>query len=143
MSNQEIPDQQIPSEIAPINPGEIIRPAQESLHNAFVTQNEVKKDYRSRVEAQEEVRARYLAKVKREKEELKKHPDIIKLKIRNLKDQHDECLESLHYAKQDYDALLQQADLTGKTSAAKEVMERIEKEIWDARREISELEALL
>ncbi len=84
-----------------------------------------------------------MAQVKREKEEIKKHPDALKFKIRNLKEQHDECLESLHYAKQDYEALLNSADITGKTTRAKEIVERIEKEIFDCRREISELEGLL
>jgi hypothetical protein len=133
----------IPDEIPPVAPGELIMPAKESLHNASITQAAVKNDYRSRLEAQEEVRARYLAHIKREAEELKKNPDVIKMKIRNLKEQHDECLESLHYAKQDYETLLNSADITGKTSAAKIIMERIEKEIFDARKEISELEALL
>lgn len=133
----------IPDDMPEVKPGELIAPARESLHNASLTQLEVKKDYRARLEAQEEVRARYLAQIKREKEELKKDPDIIKFKIRNLKEHHDECLESLHYAKQDYETLLNSADITGKTSAAKVIVERMEREIYDVRKEISELEALL
>lgn len=142
-SNLDIPNLDNLPDMPSIKRSEIIIPAKESLHNASISQGEVKKDYRSRVEAQDEIRARYLAQIKRENEELRKNPKIIKLKIRNLKEQHDACQESLHYAKQDYETLLNKADITGKTSAAKEIMERIEKEIYDVRRAISDLEALL
>jgi chromosome segregation ATPase len=142
-SNQDIPNLDALPDMPAIKRSELIMPAREALHNAGITQGEVKKDYRARVEAQDEIRARYLAQIKREREELRKTPKIIKLKIRNLKDQHDACQESLHYAKQDYETLLNKADITGKTTAAKEIMERIEREIFEVRRDISELEALL
>ena len=133
----------IPDDIAPINPGEIITPAKEALHNASISQADVKNEYHHRLEEQDEIKARYLAHIKREKEELKKNPEFIKFKIRNLKEQIDECNESLHYAKQDWETLLANADITGKATAAKEIVERIEKEIFTAKREISDLEGLL
>jgi hypothetical protein len=133
----------LPSDIDPINPSEIIIPAKEALHNAAITQSDVKSDYHKRVEEQDEKKARLLAKIKREREELKKNPDMIKYKIRNLKEQINECDESLHYARQDVDALVANADITGKVSQAKIIVERIEKEIYDAKKEISELEGLL
>jgi cell division septum initiation protein DivIVA len=142
-SNLDIPNLDNLPDMPSIKRSEIIIPAREALHNAGITQGEVKKDYRARVEAQDEIRARYLDQIKREREELKKEPKIIKLKIRNLKEQHDACQESLHYAKQDYETLLNNADITGKASAAKVIMERIEKEIFDLRRDISDHEALL
>jgi hypothetical protein len=144
--NDEIPYHEInvPEGIAPIKPEEFIgTPAGEALHNASVTQKEVKSDYHRRLEEQEEKRAKFLARIKREHEEMKKNPDVIKLKIRNLKEQVDECEEALHYAKQDYEAFLHNADITGKATAAKVIMERIEREIYDAKKEISELEGLL
>jgi len=140
----DIPDiTSLPSEVAPINPSEFIMPAGEALHNAGITQSEVKSDYKRRVEEQYAIRAKYLAHIKREEEELKKDPDAIKFKLTNLKDQHDALHESLHYAKQDYDALLNNADLTGRTSASKAIVDRMEREIYDVRQQISQLNGLL
>jgi chromosome segregation ATPase len=133
----------IPIDIPSINPSEIIIPAKESLHNASLTQEEVKTEYRRLLEEQEEKKARYLAHIKREKELLLKDPTAIKFKIRNLKDHHDACLEALHYANQDYEAWVNKADLTGKLASARAIKEGIEKEIEDCRTEISKLEALL
>jgi hypothetical protein len=135
-------DNIIPDETVSNNGG-ILTPAPEALHNASISQKDVKKEYQGRLVQQDEVRARYLDHIKREKESLKKDKVAIKFKIRTLKDLHDACLESLHYAKQDLDHLMNHADITGKATAARKIVEGIEKEIFDAKRDISELEKLL
>lgn len=137
-SIEDIPD------IAPIKPEEVIdAPFKESLIEVAQTQKEVKTMYQRAVEKHAENAARLKAHIKSSKEAEDADRNFILFKIQNMKDMIDENTEALHYAQQDYDALVMKADLSGKAAAAKEVCNRLERDIASFKRELSELERSL
>lgn len=128
-------------EIPPINPEEVV-PMKENLIEVAFSQKEVKGMYQRLVEAQDEKLARLKASIKSSDVD-KKDREFILFKIQNMKDQIDENTEALHYAQQDYNALVMKADLSDKMTAAREVVVRIERDIAHYKQELSELERKL
>jgi hypothetical protein len=136
-SLDDIPD------IAPIKREELIIPSfKESLNEASTSQQDVKNEYKMKVEEQAEKLARLKARIRDSQLDERKNQEFILFKIANLKEEIDQLEESLHYAKQDYDAWVAKADLSGGASKALAVVETLERDIHKAKMEISRLEAL-
>lgn len=122
---------------------DIIIPAGEALDNADKTQKEIKQLYRNLVETQQEDVNRLKYKFKQLNKEPLKDKELIKFKMRSIKEQLEELMESRHYLVQDYEQLIKLADLSGRASSAKQVLDDMDREIEMARQELSQLNALL
>jgi DNA repair exonuclease SbcCD ATPase subunit len=145
----ELPDDTFPKslddipDIAPIKREELIIPSfKESLNEASESQQDIKNDYKKIVEEQAEKLAKLKARIRDSQVDEKNDREYVLFKIANLKEEVDQLEESLHYAKQDYEAWVGRADLSGGVSKALAIVETIERDIHRAKMEISRLEAL-
>lgn len=96
--------------------------------------------YKAALEEQKEKLERYKARVKASNiKSLKDDPVLLDFKIQTLKEQIDQHEESLHYAKQDLAKLMNDMDLSGAATTARETVENIEREIEFSKKELSDL----